>query len=108
MAQQGVFTIDPVVMQNTAQTIGSQWAIIENCLNSIKQSATSLKYEWEGDSATAYQTAISKIAEDSPKLVSILKEYVIDLNDIARKFIAEENKRSAANAALPNDVFGGE
>ena len=107
MALQGTtMTIDPAVMQSAANTVDAQRAKIENCFNSISQDANSLKPLWEGMSATSYQTTMAKIAEDAPKIVSILREYVLDLNEIASSFMTEEQKRKAQSEALPSDVFG--
>jgi len=106
MSQQGTMTIDPVVMMNAAQTVDNQRSIIENCLNSIIKDAGSLKTVWEGESADAYQAAIAKIEENAPNVVNILKEYALDLNEIASQFISEEDKRKVHNETLPNDIFG--
>jgi len=107
MGQQGATTsIDPVVMLNAAQSVEAQRAIIENCLNSIITDANSLRSVWEGDSADAYRATIAKLEENSPKVVSILSEYVLDLNEIASSFMTGEQKRKAQNEALPGDVFG--
>jgi len=106
MAQQGTTTIDPAVMLSAAQTVETQRSTIENCLNSIIRDANSLKSVWEGDSANAYQEAILKIEENTPILVSVLKEYALDLNEIASSFMSEEQKRKAQSEALPGDIFG--
>ena len=98
-------TIDPIQMQQVAKSLDGQRTIIENCLNSIKQDSTSLKSLWEGESATAYQAIAAKIGEASPKVVSILSEYVLDLNDIASRYITDEQKVKAESEALPSDVF---
>ena len=106
MSQQDTMTIDPVIMLNAAQTVDAQRSIIENCLSSIIKDANSLKSVWEGESAGAYQEAIAKIEESSPNVVDVLKEYALDLNEIASQFISREAERERNNAALPNNVFG--
>ena len=75
-------------------------------MNSIKNDANALKSPWEGDSADAYQTVMERLAENSPKVVSALKEYVHDLNTIASSFLSDEQRRKAQGEALPGDVFG--
>jgi len=102
MAVQGAtVTIDPVVMQSAAQIIDTQRSTIENCLSSILRDANSLKSVWEGEGASAYQAAISKIEENSPILVSVLKEYVLDLNKIASDFISKDNEIKVNSEVLP-------
>jgi len=99
-------TIDPAVMLSAAQTIDAQRAIIANCVSSIVRDGSSLKTVWEGKTAGDYHEAIAEIEKESPNLVSILQEYVLDLNEIARSFMTEEQKRKTQNEALPNNVFG--
>jgi len=103
---QGAVTIDPVIMLNAAQSVDAQRSIIENCLRNILSDAKSLKSIWEGESATAYQAAIAKIEENSPGLVSVIQEYVLDLNAIANNIIKTDREAAAASAALPSGVFG--
>ena len=103
---QGTMTIDPKIMQSVAQTVDAQCSIMDNCLNSIIRDANSLKSEWEGESATAYQAAITKIQENSPKVVTAFREYSRDLNTIATSFMTEEQRRKVASEALPGNVFG--
>jgi len=98
---QGTVTINPAVMLSAAQTVDAQRSIIENCLNSILRDARSLKSVWEGESASAYHTAVSKIEENAPVLVSVLKEYVLDLNAIATDFRNTDNKIKGESGALP-------
>jgi len=99
-------TIDPAVMSSAASTVEAQCAIIDNCIQSIVKDAGSLKSVWEGESASAYQEAITEIEKNSPVVVSILQEYAQDLNEIASSFLSEEQKRKAGNEALPSNVFG--
>jgi len=107
MAQPGtILAIDPEKMMQTAQTFDAQLTIIQNCLNSIRDDAKSLEGVWEGESANAYQTVMDKLEENSPKIVNIVKEYVSKLNEIASKFISDEQKHVANNEALPGDIFG--
>jgi len=107
MASQGTtMTIDAGVMHAAASSIDVQRGIIENCLNSIKQDADALKPIWEGASATSYQGIITQIANDSPKVVNILKEYVHDLTEIASEFQTNEQIRKTQSEALPNNIFG--
>jgi len=103
---QDTMTIDPKIMLSVAQTVDAQCSIMENCLNSIVRDANSLRSEWEGESATAYQAAITKIQENSPKVVTAFREYSRDLNTIATGFMTEEQKRKTINEALPGNVFG--
>jgi WXG100 family type VII secretion target len=103
---QGTMTIDPKIMLSVAQTVDAQCSIMENCLNSIISGANSLKSEWEGESATAYQAVITKIQENSLKIVAAFREYSRDLNTIATGFMTEEQKRKAISEALPDNVFG--
>ena len=98
--------IDPIALQKTAKDIDTQRSLIQNCLESIKQDAGALKHVWEGEAANAYESAISKLNEGSPKIVSILQEYVLDLNEIASNFLSDEQKRKAKDEALPGDIFG--
>ena len=100
------FAIDPVRMMQAAQSLDAQRTVIENCLNSIRQDANALKSLWEGESANAYQAVMAKLEENSPKIVSILREYVHNLNGIASRYISDERKHIALNEALPSDVFG--
>ena len=104
-APNSIVMIDPAVMQSAAQTVDAQRSIIENCLGSILRDANSLKSVWEGEGATAYQAAIAKIEENSPVLVSVLKEYVLDLNAIAQSYQTEEQRRKAQSEALPGNIF---
>ena len=107
MAAQGTtMTIDTGVMLATASTVDTQRGIIENCLNSIVQDARALRPLWDGASATSYQGIINQIANDSPKVVNILKEYVSDLNDIASEFQTKEQIRKTQSEALPGNIFG--
>ena len=108
MAQSGAMTIDPTIMLSTAQTVDVQRSIIENCLNSIIQDANSLKSVWEGESANAYQEAITKIKQNSPNVMSVLKKYSNDLNKIAANFTKTDTGVSNESKALPSNVFGGE
>ena len=104
--QDYTLTIDPVIMLGAATVIDTQRVIIENCFNSILRDASSLKSEWEGESADAYQTAISKISENASKLTSVFQEYALDLNEIAVAFMTEEQKIRIFNESLPATVFG--
>ena len=107
MGQQGItLKIDPAQMKQTAQIFDAQLTIIDNCLKSIRDDATALKGVWEGESATAYQTVMEKLNENSPKIVSILEEYVQDLNTIASQFTSDEQKHKVVIEELPSDVFG--
>ena len=107
MGQQGItLKIDPAKMKQTAQIFDMQLTIIDNCLKSIRDDAKTLNNVWEGESATAYQTVMGKLDENSPKIVSIIKEYVQDLNNIASRFTSDEHKHEATVEALPDDVFG--
>ena len=108
MAQPGAMTIDPAIMIGAAQTVDVQRSIIENCLNSIIQDANSLKSVWEGESANAYQEAITKIKQNSPKVMSVLKKYSNDLNKVAANFKTTDAGVGAESKALPSNVFGGE
>jgi len=99
-------TIDPTVMLSAAQTIDTQRAIIANCISSIVRDGSSLKSVWDGKTAGDYQEAMAEVEKESPNLVSILQEYVHDLNKIAKSFITEEQKRKTQSEALPSDVFG--
>jgi uncharacterized protein YukE len=99
-------TIDPAVMLSAAQAIETQRAIIANCVSSIVRDGGSLKSVWDGKTAGDYLQAIAEIEKESPNLVSIFQEYVLDLNEIARSFMTEEQKRKIKNEALPGDVFG--
>jgi len=107
MAQQGILLdIDPSRMMQTAQTFDVQRIIIENCMNKIRDDAKALESVWEGESANAYKTAMDKLEENSPKIVSIITEYVKNLNDIASRFISDELVQRTKNEALPGDIFG--
>jgi len=106
MSQEGTVTIDPAAMIRTAQAIDAQRAIIENCFNSIIRDANSLRTPWEGESSNAYRDAVSRISTNSPKVVSVFREYVLDLNRIASAFMTEEQRRRSRNQALPGNVFG--
>jgi len=107
MSVQGTaVTINPEVMKSAAQIVDTQRSTIENCLNSILRDANSLKSVWEGEGANAYQAAITKIEENSPILVSVLKEYVLDLNQIATAFVKTDIDNKAKSEALPSDIFG--
>jgi WXG100 family type VII secretion target len=103
---QGTMTIDPRIMLSVAQTVDTQCSIMDNCLNSIIKEANSLRSEWEGESATAYQAAITKIQENSPKIVTAFREYSRSLNEIATNSMTNEQKLTAASEALPGNVFG--
>ena len=98
--------IDPVIMTRAAQSLDAQRQIVESNLNSIKSDAAALKSLWEGESADAYQAVMTKLGENSPKIVSVLMEYVHDLNEIASRFLSDEQRRKAMDEALPSDVFG--
>jgi len=102
----GTMTIDPKIMLSVAQTVDAQCSIMENCLNSIVNGANSLKSEWEGESATAYQAAIAKIQENSPKIVTAFRKYSCSLNTIATSFMTKEQILKAASEALPVNTFG--
>ena len=98
--------IDPEHMQSVAQAVKAQSEVINNCLASIQTDAAALKDVWEGESADAYQAAMGKLGEESPKVSSIIDEYVLDLNQIALQHMSEEQKLKTKNEALPDDVFG--
>jgi len=98
--------INPAKMVQTAQTIDVQLTIIGNCLNSIHDDARALKNVWEGESSEAYQAAMDKLEEESPKILGIIKGYVQNLNDIASRFANDEQKHRIRNEALPADIFG--
>ena len=97
--------IDPAHMQQVADSLEGQRVIIENCLGGIEKDAAGLEALWAGDSAEAYKASMAKIAAASPKIVSILAEYVRDLKEIASRFISVEQKRVIASQALPADVI---
>jgi len=99
-------TIDPTVMQNTAQTVEIQKMTIDNCIKNIIQDAGSLKNVWSGESAEAYKEATTEIERIAPDIICILNEYASDLNEIASGFLSEEQKRKVNSEALPDDVFG--
>ena len=106
MAMQGTpTTIDPTVMLNAAQVVDAQCSIIENSLKSIIIDSTSLKSEWEGESANIYQAAISKISEKSPTVVNIFKDYSSDLRNIANGFRSTDVGLSTSNEALPSTAW---
>jgi len=102
MAQQGKRTIDTGVMIGVSHTVGEQCSLIENCLNDIIKGASSLKSEWEGESANAYQTAIEKISEYSPTVVEILRKYSQDLSAIAAEFKTTDGSIKTQSEALPS------
>jgi len=98
-------TRDPAVMLSAAQIVDAQCSIIENCLKSIITDATSLKSEWEGESANIYQAAISKISEKSPTIVNIFKDYSSILRDDAIGFMNTDGGLSTTNEALPSSAW---
>jgi WXG100 family type VII secretion target len=105
MAQQGMRTIDTGVMADAASTVDTQCTIIENCLSNIISDANSLKSEWEGDSADAYQAAVTKLSEFSPTVIEALKKYASDLNKIAQDFDKTNNNVKIESEALPSMLF---
>ena len=102
MAQQGLRTVDTGIMHNVSQTVGEQCSVVENCLNDIVRDANSLKSEWEGESANAYQTAITKISEYSPTVVEILRKYSQDLSTIATEFNKTDGSIRTESESLPS------
>jgi WXG100 family type VII secretion target len=99
------FSIDPAYMLRVANSIDGQRVIIGNCLNSIQEDAAALTSEWEGESSAAYQAGMAKLGQVSPMVESILNEYIQSLNQIASKFISDEQKIISQSESLPSDIF---
>ena len=92
--------------------IETQRSIIENNFNSIFQDAKLLKNSWEGNSADAYQPVMGKLSSIQDQqssatfVVNALREYALDLTNIASQFESAEKQNKAQGDALPGDIFG--
>jgi uncharacterized protein YukE len=113
MAESGTdIYIDPAKVRETATVLKEQQLKVGNCLNEIYSNAISMQNEWQGESATAYQDIMKKIAdfpnsETTAKFINnAIMEYIYDLEKIAGEFADTEIKLDVKNEALPGDIFG--
>jgi WXG100 family type VII secretion target len=105
MAQGVSIKIDPQKMREAMSVIQTELASIDNNFKNIASEAKSLEPYWQGKSAEAYQTLMTKLSDVSPEIVRILHEYVNDLGQIAGEFETTENRNLASDEALPGDIF---
>ena len=88
--------IDTAAMASVARIIDNQRLIIENGFSSIFADARNLRTSWEGESADAYQTVMKELDDISDSetaaayIVSALRDYVTQLNNITAEFDTTE------------------
>lgn len=105
--------IDPATMISVANIIESETGKIESRYSNINNICKNLRNNWEGESSDLFINSMTEISDplgggDSAAariIVSILKEYVLDLREIARKFEDTEKLNVELSGALDDDIF---
>lgn len=101
----GTLRVTPEKMISTAQSFSSSAGTIQNLTSSMLSTVESLSGTYAGEAATAYYTKARGLQESINKMIRMVNEHSMDLQEMAQELQNAERAAQEAAAALQTDVI---
>ena len=102
---EGIIKVNPEVLMNTSSEFNSEGQQINNLTTQMMELVTSLQGSWIGEAAASYTTKFSGLQDDIQRMVGMVQEHSLDLQQMAQTYITAENANVEASQALASDVI---
>lgn len=102
---EGIIKVSPQLLTGTASEFSSQGAAISNLTGEMMNLITGLTAAWEGDAATAYISKFRGLEDDIQKMVRMVQEHSMDLEEMARIYTDADVQNMEDASGLSSDVI---
>lgn len=101
----GSLRVTPEKLISTAQGFQTTAGTIGRLTSNMLSTVESLNSTWAGEAATGYYSKAKNLQPSIQKMLSMIKEHVQDLNDMARNYQEAERTAQSNAEALNPDVI---
>ncbi|MBE5961763.1 MAG: WXG100 family type VII secretion target [Lachnospiraceae bacterium] len=99
------FKVTPEVLEQKANTVSSKITSMLREFQNMKNTVTKSSSYWIGDAGDLHRKVYGEKEPDIEEIFLRLKEYVTDLQQIARQYTQTENEVKDVVQALQDDVI---
>lgn len=105
MAITGIINVNPQDLIDTADSFSGTGSELSSCTSEMMSLVTGLTSVWSGDAADSYISKFAALDDDIEKLLAMVNEHVIDLQEMAADYMNRESFNNDCISTLSTDVI---
>lgn len=92
-------------LRNTANEFVQVYGQVKTTTNQMVDIIKGLNATWQGEASNAFIGKFAQLEDDMMRILRMIDEHQVDLNDIAREFELAEQENVATSSGLAGDVI---
>lgn len=102
---EGILRVTPQTLQNTSNEFSNNGTEIANLTQQMTDIVNGLSSFWTGEASEAFRAKFAGLADDIQRIINMVKEHSVDLNDMAQVYIDADIMNSDLISNLSSDVI---